>query len=68
MEDKKIILNEIKELWKSKNIKEFEIAPELLEYLELEDLKKLKAKILNSLKDLTNEQKEWLNKFKKFNP
>ena len=65
MEDKRLILNEIKELWKSHNIKEFDIAPELLEYLELEDLKKLKAKILNSLKDLSSEQKEWLAKFKK---
>ncbi len=65
MEDKRLILNEIKELWKSNNIEDFDIAPELLEYLELEDLKKLKAKILNSLKDLISEQKEWLAKFKK---
>ncbi len=65
MEDKRLILNEIKELWKSNNIEDFDIAPELLEYLELEDLKKLKAKILNSLKDLNSEQKEWLAKFKK---
>ena len=65
MEDKRLILNEIKELWKSNNIEDFDIAPELLEYLELEDLKKLKAKILNSLKDLNSKQKEWLAKFKK---
>jgi len=34
MQDKKALLNEIKELWKSENIKDFDIAPELLEYLE----------------------------------
>ena len=66
MEDKKSLLNEIKELWKSKNIKEFDIAPELLEYLELKDLQELKARILNSMQNLTQEQKEWLEKFKKY--
>ncbi len=65
MEDKKRLLNEIKELWSSKNIDSFDIAPELLEYLELEDLEKLKAKILNSLQNLTKEQKEWLSNFRK---
>jgi hypothetical protein len=66
MEDKKSLLNEIKELWKSKNIKEFDIAPELLEYLELKDLQELKARVLNSMQNLTQEQKEWLEKFKKY--
>ena len=65
MEDKKMLLDEIKELWRSENIKEFDIAPELLEYLEIEDLQKLKAKILNSLNTLSQEQKEWLAKFRK---
>ena len=66
MEDKKSLLNEIKELWSNKNIKEFDIAPELLEYLELKDLQELKARILNSMQNLTQEQKEWLEKFKKY--
>ena len=66
MQDKKALLNEIKELWKSENIKDFDIAPELLEYLELKDLQELKAKILDSLSNLNEEQKEWLFKFRKF--
>jgi len=66
MEDKNRLLNDIKELWKSENIKSFDIAPELLEYLELTDLQKLKTRILSSLKELSNEQKEWLEKFKKY--
>ena len=65
MQDKLLLIDEIKKLWKSNNIKEFEIAPELLEYLELKDLEELKYKILNSQKNLTQEQKEWLQKFKK---
>jgi len=66
MEDKNSLLNEIKELWKSKNIQNFDIAPELLEYLELKDLQKLKERILNSMKDLSEEQKEWLFQFRKY--
>jgi len=66
MEDKKRLLNEIKELWNSKNIKSFDIAPEVLEYLEIDDLIKLKTKILDSMQNLTKEQKDWLEKFKKY--
>ncbi len=66
MQDKIELLNEIKELWSSQNIEEFDIAPQLLEYLELEDLQKLKAKILESLKSLTQEQKDWLFEFRKY--
>jgi len=66
MQDKIELLNEIKELWSSQNIEEFDIAPQLLEYLELEDLEKLKAKILESLKSLTQEQKDWLFEFRKY--
>ena len=66
MQDKKALLNEIKELWKSKNIKDFDIAPELLEYLELKDLQELKAKILDSMANLNEDQKEWLFQFRKY--
>ncbi len=66
MEDKKSLLNEIKELWKSENIENFDIAPELLEYLELKDLQELKERILNSMSNLTDEQKEWLSQFRKY--
>ncbi len=65
MEDKKSLLEDIKKIWSSQNIKDFDITPELLNYLELEDLQKLKAKILNSFSNLSNEQKEWLAKFRK---
>ena len=66
MEDKKCLLNEIKELWKSEKIQNFDIAPELLEYLELKDLQELKEKILNSMSNLNDEQKEWLSRFRKY--
>ncbi len=65
MQDKKALLNEIKSLWNSQTVKNFDIAPELLDYLELKDLEELKAKILNSLSSLSDEQKEWLAKFRK---
>jgi len=66
MQDKKALSNEIKELWRSKKIKDFNIAPELLEYLELKDLQELKVKILDSMRNLNKEQKEWLSKFRKY--
>ena len=66
MQDKKrALVKEIKELWQNSLTSEFDIAPELLEYLELKDLEDLKRKILNSLINLTKEQKEWLQLFKK---
>ena len=65
MQDKLKLINEIKNLWKSQNIQEFDIDPKLLEYLELKDLEELKYKILNSQTSLSQEQKEWLQKFKK---
>ena len=64
MDDKKTILMEIKELWKDPNLTEFDISEEILEYLNLNDLIELKAKILNSLSTLSEEQKEWLSKFR----
>ena len=64
MDDKKTILMEIKELWKDPNLTEFDISEEILEYLTLDDLIELKAKILNSLSTLSEEQKEWLSKFR----
>jgi len=66
MQDKIALINEIKELWSSKNIQKFDIAPELLEYLELKDLQELKERILKSLSTLTQEQKDWLEQFKKY--
>ena len=65
MQDKLTLVDEIKELYKQNNIEEIQIAPELLEYLELKDLQNLKAKVLESLSNLSQEQKEWLQQFKK---
>ena len=66
MEEKIKLIEEIKELWNTENIPKFEIAPELLEYLTLDDLQELKAKILHSQKILSEEQKEWLFQFRKY--
>jgi len=65
MEEKLKLLNEIKDLWSSNSIEEFDISIELLDYLEVKDLEELKFKILKSLSTLSNEQKEWLQKFRK---
>ncbi|HHD74936.1 MAG TPA: hypothetical protein ENL00_03850 [Nitratifractor sp.] len=65
MEEKEKLLKEIKELWSDKSLPKFAIAPELLEYLELNDLIELKRKILNSQSCLSQEQKEWLAQFRK---
>jgi hypothetical protein len=65
MQDKLALIDEIKEIYLSHNIEKLEIDERLLEYLELKDLQNLKAKVLQSLSMLTNEQKEWLKQFKK---
>jgi hypothetical protein len=65
MQDKLAIIDEIKEIYSNHNIEKLEIDEKLLEYLELKDLQNLKAKVLQSLSTLTNEQKEWLKQFKK---
>jgi len=64
MDDKKTIIQEIKELWKDPNVTEFDISEDILEYLTLNDLQELKSKILKSLNNLTDEQKEWISKFR----
>jgi len=66
MDEKVKLIEEIKDLWGEKDTPRFEIAPELLEYLTLKDLQELKAKILQSQKVLSEEQKEWLFQFRKY--
>jgi len=66
MDEKEKLLEEIKELWSSQSIPSFTIAPELLEYLELKDLQDLKVKILDSMSNLNEEQKEWLFQFRRY--
>ena len=42
------------------------INPALLEYLEIEDLINTKAKLLERVGVLSDEDKEWLEQFKKY--
>jgi len=42
------------------------INPDLLAYLELEDLINTKAKLLERVGKLSDEDKEWLEQFKKY--
>jgi hypothetical protein len=42
------------------------IHPDLLAYLEIEDLKSIKAKLLVKVNTLTDEDKDWLEQFKKY--
>lgn len=42
------------------------INPALLEYLELDDLINTKAKLLERVGTLSDEDKEWLEQFKKY--
>ena len=43
------------------------INPSLLEYLSIDDLLNTKAKLLERVGKLSEEDKEWLEQFKKFN-
>ena len=42
------------------------IHPDLLTYLEIEDLQNIKAKLLTKVNTLTEEDKAWLEQFKKY--
>ena len=42
------------------------IHPDLLAYLAIEDLENIKAKLLTKVNTLTEEDKEWLEQFKKY--
>jgi len=46
--------------------KEPTINPDLLAYLEIEDLINTKAKLLERVGKLSEEDKEWLEQFKKY--
>jgi len=46
--------------------KEPTINPNLLSFLELDDLQNIKAKLLTKVNTLTEEDKEWLEQFKKY--
>jgi len=42
------------------------IDPNLLAYLEIHDLESIKAKLLHKTTTLTEEDKEWLEQFKRY--
>jgi hypothetical protein len=42
------------------------INPDLLSYLEINDLANIKAKLLAKVNTLTEEDKEWLEQFKRY--
>ena len=65
MEEKEILLAEIEKLI-AYGRDEPTINPALLEYLELEDLINTKAKLLERVGKLSDEDKEWLEQFKKY--
>ena len=63
--EKEILLAEIEKLI-AYGRDEPTINPALLEYLELEDLINTKAKLLERVGTLSDEDKEWLEQFKKY--
>jgi len=62
---KEELLTEIEELI-SYGREEPTINPDLLKYLEIDDLSNTKAKLLERVGKLSDEDKEWLEQFKKY--
>jgi len=62
---KEELLTEIEELI-SYGREEPTINPDLLKYLEIDDLINTKAKLLERVGKLSEEDKEWLEQFKKY--
>jgi len=65
-EEKNILLADIEKLI-AYGRDEPTINPDLLAYLEIEDLINTKAKLLERVGKLSEEDKEWLEQFKKYN-
>ena len=63
--EKEILLAQIEKLI-AYGREEPTINPALLEYLSLEDLTHTKAKLLERVGTLSEEDKEWLEQFKKY--
>jgi len=63
--EKEILLADIEKLI-AYGRKEPTINPDLLAYLEVEDLINTKAKLLERVGKLSDEDKEWLEQFKKY--
>lgn len=63
--NKEILLAEIEKLI-AYGKKEPTINPSLLKYLEVDDLISIKKRLLKKVGNLSNEDKEWLEQFKKY--
>ena len=66
MKTKEELLKEIESLLTYKPEQKLEINPNYLEYLEVEDLESIKRSLLKKFGVLTQEDKEWLEQFKKY--
>jgi len=64
-QDKASLLAEIETLI-AYGAEEPTINPDLLAYLEIDDLQSIKAKLLTKVNTLTEEDKAWLEQFKKY--
>ncbi len=65
MNEKEILLKEIEALI-SYGKEGPTINPELLQYLEINDLKSIKESLLRKVGTLSDEDKAWLEQFKKY--
>ena len=66
MQTKEELLKEIESLLTYKPEQKLEINPNYLEYLELDDLESIKRSLLQKIGVLSEEDKEWLEQFKKY--
>jgi len=66
MKTKEELLKEIESLLTYKPEQKLEINPNYLEYLEVDDLESIKRSLLQKIGVLTEEDKEWLEQFKKY--
>lgn len=65
MNEKEALLTQIEALM-SYGKEEPTINPELLQYLEIKDLESIKEGLLRKVGTLSDEDKEWLEQFKKY--
>lgn len=66
MQTKEELLKEIESLLSYKPEDTLEINPNYLEYLELESLESIKKELMEKVGKLKEEDKEWLQQFKKY--
>ncbi|MFK5975557.1 MAG: hypothetical protein QM493_03510 [Sulfurovum sp.] len=63
--EKEVLLEDIEKLI-AYGREDSTINPTLLEYLEVSDLTSIKAKLLQRVNNLSQDDKDWLEKFKKY--